>query len=182
MSQAELTESEVLTHLSEWHAWVARNGKEPVPSFLRTLHSKTPTLFRMLGGFTLHGLLSLLYRLANRLKMYRLAARVARFRIATDHLSFEPMQCGLNTAYCRLGIAYLKLDRTSESVSCLEKAWRVYPCPHNTSYGLKMRLLNLLSLCAEAKDSVTRYKQMSKAFVAQQTAPEDALKKRASER
>jgi len=166
----EAAESEVLAHVVEWHAWLARGGAEPSPAFFTAVEARLPL---MLCGFLVHSVLALVHRAFTLLHLHFLAGRIAALRIATDGLSFEPRQCGLNNAYNNLGLAYLKRGKVAGAITCLEQSWRVYPCPHNTSFGLRMKLCKALASYPEAVVSVNNYKRINGVFVAQPGAPAD---------
>lgn len=165
-----LDQSEVVGHVREYHAWVARNGADPEPVHLSKVE---PRGAKFLAGAIVHSILALLHKLLSALQLHYLAGQVARLRITTDSLSFEPMQCGLNNAYTNLGVAYLRRGHIDAAIGCLEQAWRVYPCPHNTSFGLRMKLCRALKLYPQAHEAIERYKAMNKEFVAQQALPAD---------
>lgn len=155
---------EVLDHLREWKAWMARKGEGPVPAFVNAFRVEESRV-QLLGTVVFHVPLAVLFAAASGLRLHRTAARIARLRIATDRWSYEPVQCGLNSAYCNLGLAYVRLGSIDEAIDCLEEAWRVYPCPHNTSFGLKMNLCRALSPHPRAAESIARHERMAAAFV-----------------
>jgi hypothetical protein len=62
-----------------------------------------------------------------------------------DRFSLEPASCGLNRAYTRLGLARLGSGDELGAVDCLRKSWRVHPCPHNTTFGLRPELWNAVA-------------------------------------
>lgn len=90
---------------------------------------------------------------------------LARARIVSDRWSSEPRTCGLNTAYTNLGLARLGRHDLPGAIRCLDASWRVHPCAHNVTFGLKQRLAAALKDHPEAHAALEQYERMSKLFV-----------------
>jgi tetratricopeptide (TPR) repeat protein len=155
----ELGKEEIEGHVRAWYDFIWRNGERP--TYLALVDQNTPVAIL---GLTFHGLLYVAFRLSWKCRLWRLAGSWARVRLATDSIAFEPVQCGLSAAYNRLGLTLLKRGRIDEAIHCLDNAWRVYPCPHNTSYGLPMGLYKALEVYPEAGKVVDTYGEMNDLF------------------
>lgn len=88
----------------------------------------------------------------------------AQREIELDYLWYEPIACGLNHAYTRLGLSLLASGDTAGAARCLRASWHVYPCPHNTSFGLDRRLRAALSETEDAVESVDEYEAVERRF------------------
>ncbi len=88
----------------------------------------------------------------------------ARHRILTDKDWFEPVMCGLNAAFTDLGLALLETGDVNGAVECLRRSARVYPCPHNTTFGLDPRLWRALERVPEATAARSEYERVARRF------------------
>lgn len=156
---------EAISAARQFHIWMQSNDHSQAPEFIDDprLHVG---LASMLVGLTLHSTLSLVGALSQKLRLWPVVRLVARIRIRTDGLSYEPRQCGYNAAYTRLGLAELKRGNTAIAIHCLDESARVWPCPHNTSFGLRTRLARELSEVPQATAVVNKYWQVTREFKA----------------
>ena len=69
-----------------------------------------------------------------------------------------------NKAYTDLGIAFMNTGQIEKAMDCLQKSWRIYPCPHNMSNGLSTRLSRALYKNQSAQNIVNEYAEMNNAF------------------
>lgn len=99
----------------------------------------------------------------------------ARHRILTDKYWYEPARCSLNHAFTDLGLALLEMGDVPGAVECLRRSWRVYPCPHNTSFGLSPRLWKALEDVPEAAAARSEYERIARRFSAAFGAPRQRL-------
>lgn len=90
----------------------------------------------------------------------------ARHRILTDKVRVEPVTCGLNSAFTDLGLVLLGMGDVTGAVECLRRSARVYPCPHNTSFGLDPRLWRALEGITEAAAVRVEYERVARRFSA----------------
>ena len=108
----------------------------------------------------LHLYLWFLAKVGLKFRITQLTMWASENRIKYDYLWWEPISCGLNNSYTDLGVAYLRAGKIEEAINCLDKSWRVYPCPHNTSFGISLKLFNKLKSNPEAQSVVTEYFEM----------------------
>ena len=162
-----LTEDEILTELRTYKTFAKayREGKRKseLPSIPQNKDSQSSNAKLVIGIFLLpiiSGFLS--FAMTCRLKS--LAVKLARLRVEADTFSLEPVSCGLNSAYTYLGLSLLAKNDLQGAIDCLDTSWRVHPCPHNVSYGLKRRLVGRLKNCEEAKKVVEQYIKMGQHF------------------
>jgi hypothetical protein len=158
MLDARLDEDAVLANLAEWRAWVKRGGGEPVPAWI------SRSDWSAVGSAAVHAPIRMLRILATKMSLPSVAARLAQLRIRTDGWSYEIRACGLNRAWCTLGLACVARGDLQRATECLDEAWRVHPCPHNTSFGLAMELSQALDRHEPAREVVARYRRIASAF------------------
>ena len=135
----ELSKNEVLSLLFIWSDWM--RGPDPSknkPKEFIKVDAIFPKGLSGCFGMLLHIYLWLLSKIGLKLKITPLTIWATKNRIKFDNLWYEPISCGLNNAYTDLGLSYLKIGNIEKSIECLDKSWRVYPCPHNTSFGIKL--------------------------------------------
>lgn len=111
-------------------------------------------------GMTVHLYLWFLTKFGQIFRINSLSIWAAGKRIKYDYLWYEPFSCGLTNSFTDLGLGYLESGNLKHSIECLDKAWRVYPCPHNTSFGLRLKLYKRLKEYPEAKNVTTEYRDM----------------------
>ena len=116
-------------------------------------------------GMLIHSIILISIELSALLRIKIFVAFFAKLRIATDRYSFEPLSCGYNYAYTKLGLVLLSQNDVAGAINCLDASWRVHPCPHNTSYGLKRALVSKLKDYPEASIVVAQYLTIGKQFV-----------------
>jgi hypothetical protein len=122
------------------------------------------SILGLIGGFLLHSTLFIITLLAKKLHLWTLVSSCAKLRIKTDKLSAEPIQCGLNKAYTNLGLAKLHQKDIYSAIEALHMSSRVWPCPHNTTFGLSYELVKQLKNIPEAYNTVEEYKEIASAF------------------
>lgn len=157
----KLSKSEVLHLLEIWYNWM--NGPDPAnnkPQEYKDIDKEPPEYIELFFGMTLHLFLWLMTRFGQLFKLNSLSIWAAGKRIKHDNLWYEPLSCGLTNSYTDLGIGYLEARELTQSIECLDKAWRVYPCPHNSSYGPRLKLYKKLKKFPEAKGVTTEYREM----------------------
>ena len=152
MNSSELTKKEVLSLLKIYKNWM----REPDPSYNRPdefkhRHDNKSGNSILILGMSFHLYLWCLARIGNTFRLPSLLVWASKISIKFDHLWYEPLACGYTNACSDMGIGYLKMGKIDLAISCLRNAWRVYPCPHNTSYGLKLKLYKKLKPYSEAK-------------------------------
>ena len=116
-------------------------------------------------GMLIHSILFVSIELSSLFRIKSFVVFFTKLRIATDKYSFEPVSCGYNYAYTKLGLVLLSQNDISGAINCLDASWRVHPCAHNTSYGLKRALVSKLKGYPEAQIVVDQYLSISKQFV-----------------
>lgn len=154
----ELSKNDVQNLLLTWNNWM--RGPDPAnnkPDEFKLWAETSPNGIKLAFGLVLHIFLWAVIKIGLILNLTALAIWGSKVSIKYDHLWWEPKSCGLNNAYTNLGMAYLKSGNITKAIRCLENSWRVFPCPHNTSYGLKLNLFKKLRNYSEAKDAVTEY-------------------------
>ena len=165
MKSLELTKKEVLRLLRIYRQWMS--GHDPANNkpveFKKRYNDKSNNL-KLLFGMLLHLYLWFLTKLGYIIGIPSLMIWASKTSIKLDHLWYEPLSCGYTNAYSDVGLGYLRMGDTDNAIKCLEKAWRVYPCPHNTSYGLKLKLYKRLKPYPEAKEAVSEYAEMWEHF------------------
>ena len=120
--------------------------------------------FRFWLGILLMPAISLSLFFSKIFRLHKLRERLARLRIKADIFSYEPVSCGLNAAYTELGLALLAQGKLPEAIECLDLSWKVHPCPHNTTFGLRRGLVARLKEFPDASQSVNQYIRMGKRF------------------
>ena len=168
-----LTEDDIGLELKRYRAfseaWRAGKRGEDLPKIPENRDRQRSNIIGLAGAI-LHFLVWMAIGPAQLLRVHALTAALSELRIKTDHLSFEPRSCGLNAAYTTLGLARLAMKDLAGAIHCLDSSWRVHPCPHNSSYGLKRKLALALSCYPEAESTVRDYVRIGKKFA---TWPED---------
>ena len=142
-------------------------GPEPSinkPNEFKRWDEGSPNGLKFGFGIILHLFLWLMSQFGLLFNIAPLAIWASKTSVKYDHLWWEPVSCGLNNAYTNLGIGYLKAGNTKDAIECLKNSWRVYPCPHNTSFGLKLTLFKKLKNYPEAKDAVADYLEIWEQF------------------
>ncbi|MEP4545583.1 MAG: hypothetical protein ABJ000_05330 [Saccharospirillum sp.] len=156
---------EAISAARQFHIWMQSHDHSQAPDFIDDPRLQVGQA-HMLVGVMLHSILSLAGSLSQKLRLWTAAGLFARIRIRTDGLSYEPRQCGYNAAFTRLGIAELKRGNTAAAIHCLGESAKVWPCPHNTSFGLRTRLARELSEVPQASAAVNEYWQVVREFKA----------------
>ena len=168
----ELQKNDVLNLLYVWRNWMC--GPDPANNtpveFEKWVNSGSHNL-KICFGISLHSFLWLLIKIGSALGIPSLMVWAANTRIEYDHLYFEPRSCGYTNSYTNMGLGYLKMGKIDEAIECLDKSWRVYPCPHNTSYGLNLKLYKKLKKIPKANDAVSEYAEMWEYFRTAMTQP-----------
>ena len=154
-------EAEVLHHLSEWRRFLSSNGAS-APAFFK--EEDRQGAGKLVLGVILQYVTRAARQAAERLRLWSLVVSLARFQTRSVGWGVDSTHCRLNEAYDSLGYALLQYGDVSQSICCLAKAWRVYPCPHNTSFGLRKRLVNALRNHADAADVVAQYDRFAQEF------------------
>ncbi|RJP84241.1 MAG: hypothetical protein C4518_20315 [Desulfobacteraceae bacterium] len=162
----ELSRDEVFNLLSIYHNW--RNGPDPRNNYPIELELLEKDLenntFKVFFGVFLHIYLSIFCKISIVLNLHKLAFWITEKRLKFNHLSVCHYACSLTNVYTDLGIMYLRRNKIEKATECLNKSWRVYPCPHNTSFGFPTRLSRLLSAYPTAENSVEEFLEMRKIF------------------
>jgi hypothetical protein len=165
MKSSELTKNEVLRLLRIYKQWMT--GADPAnhkPEEFKERFDGSSNNFQMIAGMFLHLYLWLLAKLGTVIGIPSLMIWASKMSIKFDYLWYEPLACGYTNACSDMGLGYLKTGKIDSAILCLKKAWRVYPCPHNTSYGLKLKLYKKLKPYPEAKEAVVEYAEMWEHF------------------
>jgi hypothetical protein len=162
-----LTEDDIALELKRYRAfseaWRAGKRGEDLPNIPENRDCQRSNIVGLVGTI-LHLLVWIAIGLAQLLRVHAVTAALSELRIKTDHLSFEPRSCGLNAAYTTLGLARLAMKDLVGAIHSLDWSWRVHPCPHNSSYGLKRKLALALSRYPEAESTVRDYVRIGKKF------------------
>lgn len=161
----ELSKAEVINNLLIWKKWI--NGTEPSknkPAEMKEWEKYEPKGKGFAFGTVLYLYLWALRKIGIIFGIPSLTIWASKNSIKHDHLWYEPKSCGYNNSYSDMGLGYLKKGNVEEAVKCLSKSWRVYPCPHNTSYGLKLKLFKKLRDRPEAKEVSDEYLEMWEHF------------------
>ena len=162
---SELSKKDVLDLLHIWRKWL--NGPDPAqnkPPEFKKWDEIGPKGISVGIGMLLHLYLWMLAKLGMVLRIQSLTIWASKARIKYDHLWFEPISCGYTNAFVDMGLGYLESGKVEKAIDCLSKAWRVYPCPHNTSFGLRLKLYKKLRDFPEAQQAVAEYKEMWEEF------------------
>jgi tetratricopeptide (TPR) repeat protein len=150
-----------LAAFKRWQCAYLRN-EQPLPDL--PVAPDERSLFTLLRGLAVHSILIVLGWSAKLMRLQSLRVWAARQRVASDLIAFEPASCSLNHAYSELGLALLAAGDHVGAVECLRQAWRVHPCPHNTSFGLNPRLWRALGSILESADARREYEERAKQF------------------
>lgn len=158
------SKNEVLDVLSQYRKWCYSNGNEELyPDVLKN-DKADERWFNLFITVTLHSTLYAIRIIAKKLALWPIVGFCAYLRIKTDQWSFEPRQCGYNDAYTILGLYRLRQKNIQGAIEALNESWRVWPCPHNSSFGLKRALADQLERHEEARTSVIEYNEIAKYF------------------
>jgi hypothetical protein len=158
---SKLSKNEVLSLLFIWSDWM--RGPEPAknkPQEFKRADEIFPKGISGFFGIILHLYLWFLSKVGHNLKITPLTMWASKNRVKFDSLWWEPISCGLNNSYTDLGLSYLESGDINNSIECLDKSWRVYPCPHNTSFGIKLSLYLKLKEIPEAHNATKEYLDM----------------------
>jgi hypothetical protein len=165
---AMLSEEDILLELKQyqnWHqAYMEGKRREERPGLPENKDAPKYTSYALFGTF-IHMLLFLAIEISGFLRIQKFVGFFSRLRISTDRFCYEPVSCGYNSAYTKLGLALLSQNDVVGAIRCLETSWRVHPCPHNTSFGLKRSLVSKLKGYPEASKAVAQYIEIGKQFV-----------------
>lgn len=143
------------------------NGPDPAnnkPEEFKKWDEYSPNGLKMAFGTGFHIFLWFFTKFGLRFGMPSLSIWASKTSIRYDQLYWEPISCGWNNSYTNMGLGYLKVGNIEKAIECLSRSWRVYPCPHNTTYGLKSKLCKKLLEYPEAKDAVVEYQSIWKKF------------------
>lgn len=156
---------EAIQAARQFRTWCQTQDHRNAPSYL-----DDPALDvgfgRMLMGIPVHMGTWIAWRICERYRLWRALAIVAWIRIRTDGLSPEPYQCGYNWAYTALGVSKLRRGKVQEAIACLKESARIWPCPHNTTFGPRRRLADELEGFPEAREAVSEYREILQEFTA----------------
>ncbi len=163
-----LNEKDILPELKQYQKFhqeylSGKNSKEY--SNLPKNNDAPQKPFHYIWGMLIHSIIFISIEFSILFRIKTFVAFFAKLRIATDRFSFEPISCGYNNAYTKLGLVLLSQNDVYGAVKCLDASWRVHPCAHSTSYGLKRALVSKLKDYPEASNSVAQYIKMGKQFV-----------------
>ncbi len=159
-----LSKEAIIEVAKSYKAFVESDGNvELYPKELMELESK-PNYLKSIVGSLFHGLLFLLIAISKLMKLWVLVLFFAKIRIISDSWSFEPRQCGYNRAYTLVGLYRLKNKNISGAITALKESWQVYPCPHNTTFGLSKELVKKLKAYPEAQSAVEEYIEIYNSF------------------
>ncbi len=163
-----LTERYILTELEQYQKWhnahMQGKSQEERPSLPDNKDTPKYNSYSIFGAF-IHMLIFFALEISTFLRIKTFVSFFAKLRISTDKFCYEPYSCGYNNAYTKLGLALLAKNDLSGAINCLDVSWRVHPCPHNSSYGLKRSLVAKLRSYPEAADVVNQYIKIGKQFV-----------------
>lgn len=162
---SELSKDDVLNLLRIWNNWM--KGPDPAnnkPDEFKLWDEYMPNGFKFAFGIFLHLFLWFLVSIGLNCRVPSLAVWASKTSIKHDDFWWEPISCGMNNSYTDMGLGYLNFGKTDKAIECLSKSWQVYPCPHNTTYGLKLKLFKKLRDYPEAKNEVTEYLEMWERF------------------
>ena len=162
---SKFSKDEVLNNLLIWETWI--NGPDPAnnkPDEFKSWHDTGPKGIQSVFGMVLHLFLWTMIMFGLIVRISTIAIWAAKNSVKYDYLRWEPLSCGLNNAYTLLGTGYYKTGDIEAAIKCLKYSWRVYPCPHNTSFGLKLNLYNKLRHYPDAKEATAEYFDMWKRF------------------
>ena len=150
-----------LSSFKRWQSAYAR-GEDPLPD-LPERGDQRGSVETAVGLAAHLGLAGIGWS-AGRLGLGGLRVWAAREEIAVDRFWYEPASCGLNHAYTRLGLALLAGGDESGAIDCLQAAWHIHPCPHNTSFGLDPRLWSALVGVPAADHAREQYAEVARKF------------------
>lgn len=157
----KLSKDEVLKLIKIWNNWM--NGPDPAnnkPREYKILDSYPSGGLKITFGLALHIFLWVITKFSLKTGLNSLAIWASKNRIKYDQIWYEPYSCGLTSSFTDLGIGYLESGKMNKAIECLDLAWRVYPCPHNTSYGIKLKLYKKLREVTAARSVITEYREM----------------------
>ena len=160
-----LSKKDVFELLQIWSKWM--NGPDPAknkPEEYKKWDEFSPNGLRMALGTVAHLFLWCLTKIGLQFGIPSLSIWSSKTSIKYDQFYWEPISCGWNNSYTNMGLGYLKAGNIEKAIECLSKSWRVYPCPHNTTYGLKTKLCKELMEYPEAKEAVLEYQKILKNF------------------
>jgi len=162
-----LSEEDILLELKQFQNWrqefMAAKKKEERPSFPENKDAQKYTSYWIFGAF-IHTVTFLGIELSSLFRIKSFVAFFSKLRISTDRFSYEPLSCGYNNAYTKLGLVLLSQNDVNGAIKCLDASWRVHPCPHNTSFGLKRGLVSKLKNHSQASIVVAKYIEIGKQF------------------
>jgi hypothetical protein len=163
-----LTEEGILPELEQYRKWhrahMQGKDQEDCPNLPENKDAPKYNAICLFGAF-IHGLIFLALEISTFLRIKKAVSFFAKLRISTDKFSYEPCSCGYNNAYTKLGLALLTKNDVNGAIRCLDASWRVHPCPHNSSFGLKRSLVAKLRKYPEAENVVNQYIKIGKQFV-----------------
>ena len=162
MNQPSIQEIEAeLGTFKRWQLAYLRN-EHPLPDL--PIAPDERSTFTLLYGLVVQSVLILLGWIAKLTQLRSLRVWAAWQRVACDLITVEPASCFLNNTFTELGLALLAGGDHVGATECLRQAWRVHPCPHNTSLGLNPRLWRALESVPESTDARHEYEERAKQF------------------
>ena len=154
----------ITSELTAWHAWTTayRRKEAPLPDL--PAREDEPSTVVMLVGLIVRCPVIALGWLARKARMHSLRQACARIRVRLDWTVLCRAGCSLNDAFTECGLAVLETGNVSVAIECLERSWRVHPCPHDISFGLSARLWIALAGIPEAEAARNQYERMARSF------------------
>jgi hypothetical protein len=162
---SELSKKEVLRLLVIWNNWMrGPNPSKNKPDEFKRWDKYSPNGLRFAFGTVLHLYLWFLAKFGLLFGINSLTIWASKISIKNDNLWYEPISCSMTNSYTDMGLGYLRAGNVENAIKCLNKSWRVYPCPHNTSFGLKLKLFKKLREYPEARGATAEYLEMWEQF------------------
>ena len=157
---------EVLRRVQVWHERIrAPHLRVDLGREIQEWTMLESILFKPVAGFFLLRILWRMAYISRNHGLLRYSIWLSEKSIQYDHWSFEPNSCERNISYTSLGLGRLKAGEIELAIDCLIESAMVNPCPHNTSFGLKMKLYDELKSYPEANEALVEYKKIANAFL-----------------
>lgn len=147
---------ETIELAKQYNSWISSGGKyELYPTELEDIEHESLT--KLIVAALFHGILFLVSRIFFKLRCWRLARLMARVRLKSDKHAICPRGCGFNQAYTNVGLAEFKQGNITAAIEALKVSSLIYPCSHNTSFGLSKKLVRVLEGDQSSVEAVKDY-------------------------
>ena len=119
LNYSMLREEDILPEIKQYQKWqqayFAGIKEEERPDLPENSHAQKYTSLCIIGAM-IHAITVLGMELSGLLRIKKFVAFFAKLRISTDRFSYEPLSCGYNNAYTKLGLVLLSQNDVNGAI------------------------------------------------------------------